>query len=383
VNADTVADVTVTGPLITATRRDYGLLARLRHPGAGRYYAGASVGLAYQVFEVVGVWADTSASTSAKTVATVALVVFYAAYLVVPPLVWPEREAVRIAATIGLLLLSCLLFVPVGVSAAWTWVLVLVVAAFTWSSQTAGIVFVVAVTALAIGLAAALGWPDSITAVPFITGSIGVLMVAFSHQIRQTVQLKAANEQIARLAVDEERARFARDLHDSLGHSLTVVTVKSELAGKLVSRDPEAAEREIADVETLARQALADLRAAVGGFRGVTLEGELSTARAALAAGGVALEVPTPATVVRPELRPVFAWAVREGVTNVLRHAAATTCTITLTRTSLRIRDDGTAVPPSGSGSGLRGIEERAAVVGARVEAGPRAGGGFELRVQR
>ncbi|MGT2426709.1 histidine kinase [Amnibacterium kyonggiense] len=377
--------MTVAGPLMGARRGELGIRARLAHPGARRWYRGASIGLVYQAFLVVAIWTTPGNHVVDQAVAMVALAVFYLLYLFVPPLVWPEREAVRVAATIGMLLLSCVLFVPVGEVAAWTWLLVLVTAAFTWSSQTAGMVLVAVVTVASIVLAAGLDWPDSISAVPWVTVSVGVLMVAFGHQIRQTIQLKAANEQIARLAVDEERARLARDLHDSLGHSLTVVTVKSELAGKLVSRDPDAAEAEIADVERLAREALADLRAALGGVRGVTLEGELAIAREALAAGGVALELPKDASVVRPELRPVFAWVVREGVTNVLRHASASTCTIALTRTGLRIRDDGagSSSSGSGSGSGLRGLAERAAAAGARLEAGPRSGGGFELRVQR
>jgi two-component system sensor histidine kinase DesK len=375
--------VTTTTPLIGSAPGDLGLLARLRHPGAGRYYARASVGLVYQVFEVVGVWTAHGATTGDRVVATAALLVFYALYLLVPPLVWPEREAVRVGAVVGLLLVSCLLFVPVGDTAMWTWLLVLVVAAFTWSSQLAGMAFVVAVTALAALIAALQDWPDEIAAVPWVTASVGVLMVAFAHQVRQTVRLRAANQEIARLAVDEERARFARDLHDSLGHSLTVVAVKSELAGKLVDRDAAAARAEIADVERLAREALADLRTAVAGFRAVTLEGELVAARAALAAGGVRAEIPARHGVVRPELRPVVAWAVREGVTNVLRHASATTCTIELSRDGVRIRDDGAGKPGTQPGSGLRGLAERAAAVGAHVDAGPVQGGGYELRVRR
>ncbi|MBW4040967.1 MAG: two-component sensor histidine kinase [Acidobacteria bacterium] len=375
--------MTVTGPLVGVRSGELGLGARLAHPGARRWYAGASVGLAYQAFLVVAVWSAPAGGLGARVIATACLAAFYLLYLTVPPIVWPEREAVRVGSTVGLLLVSGLLFLPVGAVAAWTWLLVLVVAAFTWSSQTAAMLFVGLVTVLAVALAALLGWPDSISAAPWVTLSVGVLMVAFGHQVRQVVQLRAAHAQIALLAIDEERARFSRDLHDSLGHSLTVVAVKSELAGKLVVRDPAAARREIADIERLARQALADLRAAVAGFRGVTLEGELDAAREALAAGGVALEVPSPASVVRPDLRPVFAWAVREGVTNVLRHADASTCTIALTRTGLRIRDDGRGAPPSGSGSGLRGLAERAAAEGARLDAGPRAQGGFELRVQR
>ncbi|MGN6444617.1 sensor histidine kinase [Amnibacterium sp.] len=370
-------------PLMGAARGDLGLLARLTHPGAWRWYAGGSIGLVYQAFELVAVWTAPGGSTATRIIATASLAGYYAVYLLLPPLVWPEREAVRVAATLGLLALSAPLFLTVGVTAVWTWLLVLCVAAFTWSSQAAGLLLVAGVGGLALEIAAVLGFPGSIAANWWVCVSVGVLMIAFGHQVRQTVRLRAAGAEIARLAVDEERARFARDLHDSLGHSLTVVAVKSELAGKLVARDPAAATTEIADVERLAREALADLRAAVSGFRGVTLDGELASAAAALAAGGVALELPAPASVVRPELRPVFAWAVREGVTNVLRHAKASTCTIALSRTGLRIRDDGTAASPDGSGSGLPGLAERAAAAGMRLEAGPHPGGGFELRVQR
>jgi two-component system sensor histidine kinase DesK len=374
--------MTVAQPLMGAQQARLGVRARLAHPGAGRWYAGASIGLVYQAFEVGAIW-TTGAPLPALIGATVALLAFYALYLLVPPLVWPEREAVRIAATIGLLLLSFLLFLPVGDSAMWTWLLVLVVAAFTWTSQLAGMALVAGVTLLSLGIVALEGWPGTVAAVPWVTASVGVMMVAFGHQVRQTVQLRAANAEIARLAVDEERARFARDLHDSLGHSLTVVAVKSELAGKLVDRDPAGARREIGDAERLAREALADLRAAVAGFRGITLEGEVAAARTALAAGGVALEVAGSPEVVRPELRPLFAWTVREGVTNVLRHGAATTCTITFRRSALRIRDDGAAAAPAGTGSGLRGLAERATAAGARIEAGRLPGGGFELQVRR
>ena len=261
----------------------------------------------------------------------------------------------------------------------------LVVAAFTWSSQLAALGLVAAAVLGAVVVAALHGWPDSISAAFIIHGSVGVLMVAFGQQVRQTIRLRAANERIAQLAVAEERARFARDLHDSLGHSLTVVAVKAELAGKLVDRDAAAARREIDSVEALAREALADLRASVSGTRGVTLPGELAAAREALGAAGVALTVTGSPELVREDLRDVLAWSIREGITNVLRHARATACTIELRRTGLRIRDDGTGGGGTDAtgGGGLRGIAERAAVAGAHVETRRPAEGGFELRVER
>ncbi|WP_284253017.1 sensor histidine kinase [Pseudolysinimonas kribbensis] len=142
---------------------------------------------------------------------------------------------------------------------------------------------------------------------------MGVVMIFFGQLIQRNALLRQAQHEVARLAVSEERARLARDLHDSLGHSLTVVAVKSELARKLVSRDPVRAEAEIADIERLAREGLADLRAAVAGYRDVDLEAELASARTALAAAGITAHLPDDAAVVRPELRALFGWVVREG----------------------------------------------------------------------
>ncbi|MEP6842771.1 MAG: histidine kinase, partial [Pseudolysinimonas sp.] len=190
--------------------------------------------------------------------------------------------------------------------------------------------------------------------------------------------------EIARLAVNEERARLARDLHDSLGHSLTVVAVKSELAGKLISRDPSLASAEIADIEKLARDGLVELRAAVAGYRDANVDNELVAARTALRAAGVIEHLPHDASAVDPELRGLFGWVVREGVTNVIRHAGARNCWIDVTRTSVRIRDDGaTTVDLAAAGSGLHGLRERAAAAGATLTAGPRPRGGFQLEVSR
>ena len=110
--------------------------------------------------------------------------------------------------------------------------------------------------------------------------------------IQRNAELVAARNEITRLALADQRNRFGRDLHDILGHSLTVVAVKAELAGRLASLDPQRAETEIADVERIARQALADVRAAAAGYREITLAGELASARTALAAAGIEAELP-------------------------------------------------------------------------------------------
>ena len=135
----------------------------------------------------------------------------------------------------------------------------------------------------------------------------------------------------ARLAVDNERTRFARDLHDILGHSLTVITVKAELAQKLLDVDVDRARAEIADLERLSRDALTDVRRAVEGYRDITLPGELVRARVALRAAEIDADLPNSTDDVPSELRELFAWTVREGVTNVIRHSGARHCEVRLT----------------------------------------------------
>jgi two-component system sensor histidine kinase DesK len=185
--------------------------------------------------------------------------------------------------------------------------------------------------------------------------------------MRRNIALLEAEQENAKLAVDNERNRFARDLHDILGHSLTVITVKAELAQRLVDVDPERARAELADLERLSRDALADVRRAVSGYRELTLPGELARARAALAAAGIEPRLPQSADDVPSDLRELFAWTVREGVTNVIRHSAARSCEIVLTPTSAEIRDDGRGPGSCVDGSGLTGLRERSAAAGATL----------------
>ena len=178
-----------------------------------------------------------------------------------------------------------------------------------------------------------------------------------------------------------------------LGHDLTVITKKAELARRLLAVDPERATREMADVEGLSRAALRDVRATVTGVRETTLADELATAGQSLAAAGIEADLPRQVPDLPVERRVLFGWAVREGVTNVLRHSNARHCRITVSPTRLEVVDDGSVQasggfddgsdqPLDGTGPGLRGLAERAEAVGAVVEAGASPeGGGFRLAV--
>jgi two-component system sensor histidine kinase DesK len=189
-----------------------------------------------------------------------------------------------------------------------------------------------------------------------------------------------SKEAKARLAVSEERLRFARDLHDLLGHSLSVITLKSELAAKLATKDAERAADEMAQVRRLAGDSLAEVQQAVHGYRMLDLDEELSGARAALEAAGARCVIDARADGLSPAARTLLAWAVREGTTNVLKHSTATHCAITIDGGVLEMLNDGVPGPPPAPGNGLRGLSERLATAGGSFSAEPTPAGEFLLR---
>jgi two-component system, NarL family, sensor histidine kinase DesK len=267
-----------------------------------------------------------------------------------------------------------------------------VMAVFLLPVRIGWAVVVLAVVA-SVAVPAMRGWqPDGSLAFQIFVSALAAFGV--TQLIQRNMQLAAARNELTRLALADERNRFARDLHDILGHSLTVVAVKAELAGRLASLDPARAEAEIADVERIARQALADVRGAAAGYRVVTLEGELASARTALAAAGIEADLPDHDISGIPRLRQeLFGWAIREGVTNVIRHSGAARCVIRVTPDEVEISDDGTGPgqcpraqdggpAPLPSGHGLSGLRERAAAAGATIGVARSALGGFVLQVR-
>jgi two-component system sensor histidine kinase DesK len=249
-----------------------------------------------------------------------------------------------------------------------------------------GVVAVVFVNGFLIGYAI-----GGVVLIAFVTATFGFLFVSVGNTRRLVAELRRAQREVARLAADEERLRISRDLHDLLGHSLSLIVLKSELAGRLAEQGSARTLGEIRDVETVARKALVEVREAVGGYRRRGLAEELDNARAALETAGMRVTVTTSGTPLPDHLEDMFGWAVREGATNVVRHARATHCRIAITYSggsaTLEVSDDGTG-PPAGrgrassasGGSGLAGLAERVTAAGGRVTAGPGPAGGFRLR---
>ena len=213
---------------------------------------------------------------------------------------------------------------------------------------------------------------------------VGLTAVAGQLLIQANRQLSQAREQIARLAVGEERLRFARDLHDLLGHSLSVIALKSELAGRLIKATPGLAAHEVEDIEKVARDALRDVREAVAGYRQPTLAAELAGAHEALTAAGIEDHVDQDHTPLPSVVESVLAWTVREGVTNVMRHSQAKRCAIRITnqdgRATVEVVDDGRGGTLE-AGTGLRGLRERVLERGGTLTAEPLPHEGFRLRV--
>jgi two-component system sensor histidine kinase DesK len=211
----------------------------------------------------------------------------------------------------------------------------------------------------------------------------GLLTYAFSRLIAVIAELRRTREELAKAAVSQERLRFSRDLHDLLGHTLSVIVVKAQLVRRSVHADPEAAAAHAADIEAVGRQLLTEVRQAVRGYRQATLDEELQRATEMLQAAGVTTEVVRRGTALTSEQEDVLAWVVREGATNVVRHAHARSARITTDnsagRVRLRVEDDGVGADVDGhEGSGLAGLRERLAEVGGSLHA--RAGQpGFQL----
>lgn len=359
-------------------------IAGLRASGRGKWYAGSVVGLSFLVVYMVQV-ATGPASTGAKLVFEVSAACFAAVYILAPVRVTGGSAfgaaggvVARLVVLAAMVMLTVPMIIISGPPVTSLWIYVGVVGAVFFSLRTTLVVALV----LAAGMVAVfvatgddVPWELALTLV-----ALSLWMAGFANNIRLNMELRATRDELARAAVAAERSRIARDLHDILGHSLTAITVKAGLARRLIGSDPSAAAVEVADIERLARDSLADVRATTAGYRDVSLAGEIAVARSVLTAAGIHADVPTAVDEVNPTGRLVFGYVVREAVTNVVRHSGARRCSVTLTPDSITVVDDGEGPRRAGGhGSGLRGLAERLSAVGGTLETASVDGGGFRV----
>lgn len=306
-----------------------------------------------------------------------------------PPTVRPLSASAtrRRLCALGALTIVGLALYPVFGTGIPPWYLVFatIAAGIALPPSTAGYTIAVMTAIVSAIATVTAGWGDSIAATIGIA-VIGGSAIAVRRLIVVLSELGAAREELARLAVAEERLRFARDLHDLLGHSLSLIALKSELARELVPSAPQRGVEEIRDVEEAARVALREVRAAVTGYRQPSLVEELAGARELLSAAGIVVRIEREVGTLSAAHEANLAWAVREGATNVIRHSGARVCTIRIARCSgvltVEIADDGRGYTGAlRGGNGLTGLAERVAAHDGELVAEQREGGGFRLRI--
>jgi two-component system, NarL family, sensor histidine kinase DesK len=323
-------------------------------------------------------------SAQRKVLGISLLACYSVGWLFLPMLLWrlEGHDDRRTAACLALTALGLVTVAVLGLDAATLMIYVMSTTAMVLPTRRALVVDGAVLVVLVVAMAVTGELPDDVDQLGTVL-SVSLGMGAMGRMLRANRALRQAQEEIAELAVVEERNRLARDLHDILGHSLTTITLKAGLARRLLENgDAARAHDEVHDIETLTRQALGDVRATVSGYREVSLSAEVVGARAALRAAGVEADLPHAVDNVNPDLQGVFGYVLREGVTNVLRHSAATRCEVRLGDTWLEVRDDGRGQGTGVPGTGLAGLADRLAEVGGTVEAGPLEGGGYRLRAE-
>jgi two-component system, NarL family, sensor histidine kinase DesK len=334
--------------------------------------------------------ANASLSAAQVVAIAVALVAFVALYLVLlPPARGLERRGRRaVRGALALFAVLAVLPLALGAPRSFALLFVYVVAAgsLLLPPRLAVPGFTIAAAAVGVGLAVAGSDASTVAAYALTVLAVGAVMAALGTLVRANRELRAAREELARSAVSEERLRIARDLHDLLAHTLSLIALKSELAAKLVQTDPVRAQAELDEVQEVTRQALREVREAVRGYRRRSSAEALENARATLTAAGIECRVDVSDAELPPDVESVIAWALREASTNVVRHSGARACAITLASdsevVSLQVVDDGRSGRAGYSeGSGLAGLAERARRLHGKLETGVQPEGGFRLRL--
>jgi two-component system sensor histidine kinase DesK len=271
----------------------------------------------------------------------------------------------------------------VGLGEPWwnVWILLAAVACGAAPGRWGLVVLVAVPVAGSLTLTATGAAPGDVWSLAFTTFLAGAINLVLVRLLVTIAALHQAQGELARTAVIHERERFSRDLHDLLGHTLSLVVVKAEAVRRLSQRDPAAAMQHTLDIESIGRQALEEVREAVSGYRRTTLRAEVARAVDALAAAGVTAEVTLPDPPLPVPAEEALAWVVREGVTNVVRHSGARSSRLVVTSSDgtarLELTDDGVgaAVQDGSRSNGLSGLGQRLAAVGGALDARATADG--------
>ncbi|HEX5305770.1 MAG TPA: sensor histidine kinase [Dyella sp.] len=254
------------------------------------------------------------------------------------------------------------------------------------TSFRASLLCLAALNAVFVGVVWLVGYPwQMMVYIPVTTFIIGIIVNVEHLSKEKDAALRLSHDEVRRLAATAERERIGRDLHDLLGHTLSLITLKLELSRKLFDRDSEAARREMSEAESVARHALAEVRAAVTGIRATDLAAELASARLLLGASGVHLDYQLPALQLPEPIERSLALVIREASTNIVRHARASEAKITLSVEGadvlLQIGDNGRGALVL-EGNGLAGMRERVRGISGALQIDSPAGRGTCLRVR-
>ena len=324
----------------------------------------------------------TSGAPTWRIVAGLVVFAAYAVlYVVVSARMWDLSLRTKLALTVVLLALPAMLWWLFGPSSAWVFVYGLSLVAIMLPTRLAFAVGLPTLAVTAVLVTVSLGF-DELFSDWVVLASVFAATWFMGRLIRANYALATAQEEIARLAAAEERARLAEELREDLGHSLAAITAQAGAVCAELERGG-APVVHVREIEDLAREAVTQVRATVSGYRTASLAAEVVGARAALEAAGITADLPATVDRVAPAYRETFAYALRDGVTAVLRRASgATRCEVRLGESWLEVRDNGAACGPATDGCAMdRGLVERVAGIGGRVDTGPCAEGGFRLRV--
>ncbi|MFV0427199.1 MAG: sensor histidine kinase [Beutenbergiaceae bacterium] len=338
---------------------DVGTPVVARDPWTAWAWLLASAWLVFLVFPIMTVWHSPALSAAERVVGLLLIAAFGATYTIGFARTKSTRVAIVVLVVLSVLALALAVLIGTEAVSLAPFVVAFTVFYLPWVPA----LVVGACYAVSGALAILLEYQPRLQALLFIIPLVYGFMILLRVMERWGERHWDLSQQ---LAVVNERDRLARDVHDVVGHSLTAVAVKSELAHRLVDSDPQRAKVELAQIQALVRESLVEVRATVAGLRVTSIDEELGVAKNMLTTAGIRPQMPHDIETIDPRHRIVMGWALREAITNVVRHSGANTCSVQVSPHTLTITDDGVGIGAP-EGNGLRGLRERIRASGGEV----------------